>query len=280
MRLIARKNRGKGEAQRRPSAVSRRRYTGVALAVAGVAALAGIWQLSATGWFDRQGEAIGKAAVAATGAAGLSVREIVVAGRDRTEAEHLLAALDVQRGAAILGVDLEEARLRIESLGWVRRAEVIRRLPDTIFVRVAERAPLALWQNEGRIVLIDEDGAVIQRDSLGEFAALPMVVGPDAPAHAAELIGLLAGFPEVAVKLEAAVRVSERRWNLHMRNGVDVRLPETGLAPALARLDDLQRQKDLLDRDVIAVDLRVPDRLIVRINPEAAPRVRQVGKDT
>jgi cell division protein FtsQ len=162
----------------------------------------------------------------------------------------------------------------------VKRAEIARRLPDVIFVRVEERAPLALWQHDGQIVLIDTDGAVIQRDELGEFARLPMVVGEDAPAHAAELIGLLGTFPEIAGKLEAAVRVSARRWNLRLNNGIDVRLPETGLAPALARLDDLQREKDILDRDVIAVDLRVPDRLIVRIDPEAAPRVHQIGKDT
>ena len=149
-----------------------------------------------------------------------------------------------------------------------------------VFVRVEERQPLALWQHDGRIALVDRLGEIIQRSGLEKFADLPLIVGDGAPEHAAQLIDLLQTYPAVASVIEAAVRVSKRRWNLRLRNGIDVRLPEQNISAALTRLDDFQREHALLDRDVVAVDLRVPDRLIVRVGRDSAPRPQSEGKDT
>ena len=66
----------------------------------------------------------------------------------------------------------------------------------------------------------------------------------------------------------AAVRVGGRRWNLRLNNGADVLLPEGAEAPAMARLMELQTAQALLDRPVQALDLRLPDRLVVRPLPE------------
>ena len=129
-------------------------------------------------------------------------------------------------------------------------------------------------------MLVDRVGKTIQRTGLDAFAHLPLIVGDGAPEHAAQFIDLLQAYPAVAQAIEAAVRVSERRWNLRLRNGIDVRLPELNISAALTRLDDFQREHALLDRDVVAVDLRVPDRLIVRVGRNSAPRPKSEGKDT
>jgi cell division protein FtsQ len=182
--------------------------------------------------------------------------------------------------APILAIDMEETRQRVESLGWIKSATIARRLPDTIYLQIEERQALALWQHKGRIVLIDREGAVIQRHKLDGFAALPLVVGEDAPANAAPLLDLLRTYPAVSGQVEAAVRVSGRRWNLRLRNGIDIRLPAEDVAAALDRLAEYQREHALFERDVIAVDLRVPDRLIVRVSGKAADRARAGGENT
>jgi cell division protein FtsQ len=74
--------------------------------------------------------------------------------------------------------------------------------------------------------------------------------------------------------------VAERRWNLRLKNGVDVRLPETNVAPALDRLVALDREKKLLSRDIVAVDLRLPDRVSVRLSDAAAQAREDALKDT
>ena len=215
-----------------------------------------------------------------TADAGLAVQEVLVRGRQITARDDLFAALDIYRGMPILAIDVEEARQRVESLGWVKSVTIARRLPDTIYLQIEERRALALWQHKGRVSLIDREGAVIQRHKLEGFAALPLVVGEDAPENAASLLDLLRTYPAVSGQVEAAVRVSGRRWNLRLRNGIDIRLPADELASALERLSEYQREHALFDRDVIAVDLRVPNRLIVRVSSDAAKRARTTGENT
>jgi cell division protein FtsQ len=269
------------KARRPRSSKSRRRLIGGGIVVAALTgAGAGGWYLVDSGWTAHVWTEAHKGALRGSAAVGLAVAEVVVEGRTHTRRADLLAALGVERGAPILAFDPDAARARIEALGWVRQAAVARRLPDVVYVRIDERVPLALWQRNGALQLVDRDGAVIQKQNVAAFAGLPLIVGDDAPQHAADLLGLLSAFPEIAVQVDAAVRVSGRRWNLRLKSGIDIRLPETGLAPALGRLADLHRTQQVLDRDVIAVDLRKPDRLIVRMTPEARERLVRDGKNT
>lgn len=214
--------------------------------------------------------AVGDGALAATGALGLKVREILVEGRNRVPAPTVMATLGLRRGAPILGVGVDALRTQLEAIPWVESAVVERRLPDTIYVRLTERQPLALWQHDGHFSVIDAKGVVVQ-DEVGEFAHLPIVVGDDAPAHAEALLLLLATEPDLQKRVAAAIRVGGRRWNLKLDNGIDVRLPEDDAASAWSRLAELERDHQLLSRDVVAVDLRLPDRLIVRVGADVAP---------
>ena len=206
---------------------------------------------------------------AVAAAANMRVQQIVVQGRSNTPEPLLNAALGVHRGDSMLGFSLEGARQRIETLSWVEHAAVERRLPGTLVVNLVERRPFAIWQNQGRFVLIDRDGQTVTGEDLAAFGDLPLVVGAGAPQAATTLLDALAAQPSLKPRVMAAIRVGERRWNLRMKNGTDVLLPEGGAAPALAKLAELQAADDLLDRPLAVVDLRLPDRLVVR--PQAAP---------
>jgi cell division protein FtsQ len=200
---------------------------------------------------------------------GLAVADVRVEGREATDRNTILAALGAAPGAPILAVDPSRAREQIEKLPWVHSAVVERRLPDTIYIRLVERKPLALWQHGGKLDLIDREGAVIPVTHLDRFAKLPMVVGEHAASHAAELIDMLTTEPDLAARVSAAIRVGDRRWNLRVDNAIDVLLPADSPASAWAQLASLERSSAILKRDVQVVDVRLPDRLVVRVNPEA-----------
>ena len=155
-----------------------------------------------------------------------------------------------------------------------------RRLPDTIHVDVRERRPFALWQHNKRLHLIDRAGAVITGEGLGRFGALPLVVGRGADDRAAEIVDLLAAREALAERVAAAMLVSERRWSLRFDNGVEVRLPERGTPAALERLAALQERHSILDRKLRAIDLRLPDRLIVRLLEPVRAGAGERGKKT
>ena len=216
-------------------------------------------------------------------ALGWRVRNVVVLGRANTPDGLVRAAIGVSPGAPALGFSLADARTRIETLPWVERASVERRLPDTLVVRITERHPYAVWQNQGRFSLIDRAGQVLTDQDVGEFRSLPLVVGTGAAEHAADLLDPLARFPAVQDRVEGAVRIGDRRWNLRLKNGIDVLLPEGHEAAALQRLATLQDGHDLLGRPLQVIDLRLPDRLSVRPQPAAAPAAgsaAQGGSDT
>lgn len=207
----------------------------------------------------------------ATANLGLRVEDVVVEGRANTPEPLLRAAIGVQRGDPILGFSVGQARERIQKLSWVEHATVERRLPGRIIVQLQERRPFAIWQNQSRFVLIDRVGAVVTNSNVADFRSLPLVVGPGAPEAAAPLIDALTSRPDLMARVTAAVRVGERRWNLVLKSGLTVMLPEGHEVAALDRLASLDRDHKLLDRPLQFVDLRLPDRVAFRAKPDAAP---------
>ncbi len=243
----------------------RRRLTiavlAVLLAVAGGSGGAVLWQ---GGHVDRAAAQTRAVLVAGAAEAGFRVGEILVVGRDETPQADLLAVLALERGSPMFAFDAGTARRRVEALPWVRRASVTRMLPATVVVKIEERAPLALWQHEGRFALIDREGRAILREGLERFGHLPVVVGEDAPPHAAAILATLATEPQLMSRVTALVRVGGRRWNVRVDGAIDVRLPEDDPAAAWKRLAEYERTQSVLGRDVKVLDLRLPDRLIVR----------------
>jgi cell division protein FtsQ len=226
------------------------------------------------------------AMLSATGALGLTVDDIEVEGRSTTDTATILAALGAHAGTPVLAVNPARAKEQLEALPWVRSATIERRLPGTIYVRLVERTPLAVWQHDGKQELIDRDGTVIPVSDLSRFAKLPTVVGGDqARRGAADLMDLLASEPDLASRVTAAVLVGDRRWNLRVDNAIEVMLPEDDAAGAWARLAKLERTSRLLQRDVQTVDMRLPDRLVMRVNDAAketppAKKTHSPGKNT
>jgi cell division protein FtsQ len=204
----------------------------------------------------------------ATALAGLRVTDVEIEGRQNTPEMLLRAALGVSIGDPILGFSVEAARQRIETLSWVDHATVERRLPNTVVLFLQERAPFAVWQNQAKFVLVDRGGSVVANQNVAEFHQLPLIVGPGAPIAAAPLIDALTARPDLQRRVIAAVRVGERRWNLHLASGVDVMLPEGHEDAALDRLMQLQQQHAVLDRPLAAIDMRLGDRLVLRPRPD------------
>lgn len=247
----------------------RRRWVMPLLAAVVAGGLAGgTWWAFTSGEVDKALGSVKWTMIATTAKLGFQVDEVMVSGRRETPRDDLINALNVARGAPILGIDIDDAKKRVEELPWVRAATVERMLPDTVLVSIVEREPLALWQKEGKLHLIDADGVVILDKGLEPFRDLLIVVGEGAETRAADLLALLGTQPELMRYVQAATWVGGRRWNLHLRGNIDVRLPETEAGAAWTRLADYERAHKVLEKDVSVLDLRIPDRLIVKTGPK------------
>ncbi len=240
-----------------------------------VLAAAGLSAAWATGALEETWSDARQAVLESSREAGFRVSRVLVSGREKTDRQTLIGTLGIDIGEAILAFDLEAARDRLSALPWVRDATVRRRLPDAIVVELVERRPLALWQSQGELFVIDTGGAVISGADAGDHEDLFLVVGAGAPPAAAELLAVMREAPGLAERVMAGIRVGERRWKLRLAGGIDVHLPEDGLREAWRTLAELERGHDLFSRDVAAIDLRLSDRLVVRLTPEARERLEE-----
>lgn len=224
----------------------------------------------AHGLFRAAWDAVDDTLVETTGDAGFVLADVLVDGRHETEKDTLIAALGIQRGEPIFGIDLEEARQQIEQLPWVEHASVQRRLPDLIYVRLSEREPLAIWQNERHFTVIDRagrplaDAVDLAKRGNKRIETLPQIVGPEAPLHVADLLTALDDVPDIKKRMAAASWIGNRRWDVKLDNGIVVKLPENGMADALGRLARVQTRERVFERDIVAVDLRQADRMILQ----------------
>lgn len=238
-----------------------------------VPALAGA-AVAAWGWADASAR-LAAAARAVSSHAGLTVHEVWIEGRSRTDRSALIRVLAVPVGAPSLFVDMGAVLAQVRELDWVADAQARIRLPGRLQVSLRERTPAALWQTAGTLYAIESSGHVIGPVAFRDFPELPLVVGDGANAKLGELAQLLAGQPEVAAHVDAATRVSGRRWTLRTDTGLIVHLPEADPAAALAMLAGPMGGLAALGPGIEAVDLRVPGRIVVRKRATpAAPRLR------
>ena len=258
----------------------RRVLRGLAVGWFLVALVSGSLVFVGQGHMERTGRAIVATGVALSGKAGLVVREVYVTGRVRTEQDDIVKAMALRQDDPMLGFDPAAMRDRLLALPWVKAATVTRKLPQTVEVTLTERDPLALWSDGRKQTLIDRDGVAIHIRDLKPYAGLPLVQGEDAPRNAAALLDALRIDASLFGKVKLARRVGGRRWDVLLDNGIAVHMPEEKLKSAWQQLATLANEKGLFDRDIVAVDLRLPDRLVVRLSPEAAARRRDPGQRT
>jgi len=225
--------------------------------------------------------AIKDAADAGANAMGMRIATVSLSGQRQVSREEIFAAAGVTDHSSLLFLDVADARAKLEAIPWIAEATVRKLYPDRLQITVTEREPFALWQQQGKVKVIAADGTVLSEKVEPRLASLSFVVGNGAAARARDFLAVLDKYPSIRDSVRASIYVAERRWNLKLKNGVDVRLPETNLEGALATLARLDREKNLLSRDITAVDLRLADRLTVRLSDAVAQaREEAIKKNT
>ena len=206
---------------------------------------------------------------------GLKVEAVLITGQKEVTEAEILQVLGINENSSLLTFDAYKARKSLEAISWISEAAVTKLYPNKLQVSVKEQQPFALWQRGQLVSLIAYDGSVLSDHIDPEFSDLPMVVGNGAQRKAADLFELLAQYPSIARKTRAVVYVSERRWDLYFKNGVQAKLPEVDVEDALDRLLAFDDDGSLSRKDITIVDMRLTDRTFVRMSKDAAERRRE-----
>ena len=211
--------------------------------------------------------------------AGFRITSVAINGRKQLSQDEVLATGGVNGHSSLLFLDASTVRARLKANPWIADATVLKFYPGQLHINIVERSAFALWQRDGRISVISDDGAVLEPYLSHRFMSLPLVVGRGAETRARDFLALLARYPQVNSVTKAAILVGERRWNLRRKDGLDIRLPESDVGNALAELSRLDKEDKLFSRDIVAVDMRLPDRLTVQLSDDAAKAREELFKD-
>lgn len=249
-----------------------------AIAVAGTMAVA-IGGLAIFGQLDAAAGQLGSRIGAQFAAAGFAVESVDVTGAQGPAAQAIVAATGIRAGQSIFAVDPSEIRARVEALPTVRSARVARLLPNRVAIVVVTREAFAIWQVDGVLSVIDREGVVLGTADAMAPPDLPLVVAAGANEAAAEIVDALDHFPIVRDRVAGAVRVGERRWNLRLETGADVKLPEGDVYASIAILARLQAERGVLRLAAESFDLRGQGDLIVRALPNRAAAVQFRERD-
>ena len=225
--------------------------------------------------YDALASALERSAIAA----GFGVRKIAVTGQLHATDAAITAALGAGPDTMMLGFDTDAAKTRLEAVPWIRHAQVMRLLPSTLQVMVEERSPFAVWQSKGRTYVVDAEGVVLAPALRDAYTDLPLVVGEGAAKNAAALVAQLAAYDDLNKQILAAIRVGDRRWTLKLLSGAEVMLPDDNVPEALASLVKLDGERRVLERDIATVDLRLLDRITVRLRAAEATRLQDATQD-
>lgn len=205
-----------------------------------------------------------------------------VEGASDDLAEAVRAKLALPLPMSSFDIDLDAARGRIEALDAVKQADLRVRSGGVLQVVITERVPVAVWRTDDGLTLVDDTGhRVAGLLARADRADLPLIAGEGADAVTPEALDLIAAAGPLAPRIRGLVRVGERRWDLILDRDQRVLLPAMNPVQALERLLALDHAQDLMNRDILAVDLRSDHRPTLRLSPHALAEIRRAqGLDT
>ena len=281
MRLLGQGVKKQANTQRNPKTSSRNTITKISRRVVLVLAVGSFTLMSSyNGWFENSKMAIRSSVIKASIESGFVVDDISLIGRINTKKSEIMEATKVARGQSILEIDPKKIHSQIEALPWVEFAVVQRYWPNKLVITISERRPIAIWQKDSNLALIDLNGNLIKVSNFRPFRKLPTLVGEDAPSKASDLLKLLTTEPTLSKEVLGATWVGGRRWNVSLRGGIEVRLPEINPGQAWGLLSRVNQKYTLLERDINIIDLRLPNRIIVNVGPRGRQIIMKAGKNT
>ena len=200
-----------------------------------------------------------------------------VRGAHRVSVDRIVEAADLPAGISVFAVDPHEVAARVQALPEVRRADVIRELPNRMTIVVEERRPFTLLHS-GRLHWVDEDARAMGEERQAVAAPVPLITGlteddvaamrtapgPKAQTAIAIIQTLLRSGSTLTEEIaEIDVRRSDGPV-LHTVDGIEVRLGNEDWADRLARLEGVLAQVARDEAHVSVVDLRFRDQVVLR----------------
>jgi cell division protein FtsQ len=244
------------------------------IATWGIVGVIGAAALGVAAWSGALAMA-GNGAAEMVGEAGFRLDKINIHGLHKMDYNTVYAQALDQRSRAMPLLDLAGVRQRLLQYPYIQDARVQRRLPDALEIYIVEREPAAVWQNHGRLTLVDVHGVPLEPVSREAMPDLPLLIGDGANAQEEARRKLMDSAPVLKPLVKAATWVGNRRWDLIFDTGEKLQLPEgeDEAAKALVAFAEYDANYRVLGKGMIGFDMRDPSKFVTR--KPAAPAIAE-----
>ena len=198
---------------------------------------------------------------------GFKIKNILISGTHNLSQDYLINIINTQNHINILNVNLHTIYNKIIQNSWVEETYVERILPDTIKIKVLEKKPIAIWQNQNGNKLITVNGDVIYHANINKFKnSFPIIKGEKSKENISSILKILETNKNFAKNIWSLTFINQRRWDLHFNQGLIVRLPSQDVIKAWQKIIKLQTNYNILNLRLTEIDLRNPEQILGRIN--------------
>ena len=190
------------------------------------------------------------------------LKEIHLIGRENISKELLIQKLELNSQTSMISINLKSLNEKLQSINWIKSSVIERRLPHTIIIKLEEHKPFALLQVRDGHIVISSEGTKIIKDN-GKFGYLPVINGNGSEKYASKMLDMLSSEPNLFHQVWAISFVSKRRWDVSLRSGIKIKLPEKDPSAAWTKLSEIDRLEAILSREVDVIDMRKKDHLVL-----------------
>ena len=198
---------------------------------------------------------------------GFKIKNVLISGTHNLSQDYLINIINTQNHINILNVNLHTIYNKIIQNSWVEETYVERILPDTIKIKVLEKKPIAIWQNQKGNKLITVNGDVISHANVNKFKnSFPIIKGEKSKENISTILKILETNKNFAKNIWSLTFINQRRWDLHFNQGLIVRLPSQDVIKAWQKIIKLQTNYNILNLRLTEIDLRNPEQILGKIN--------------
>ena len=198
---------------------------------------------------------------------GFVIKNIEIKGTNHLKKNDILEIISSYDEINIFSVNFQDIHKKINNNTWVKKGSINIIYPNTIKVYIIEKEPVAIWQDKFGNKLISKSGDFILEKKLNNFKNfLPIIIGKNAHKNIDPIFKILNLKKDFAKNIWSLTFVNERRWDVHFKQGLTIRLPRSKMKEAWKKILSLNENFKILKIGLTEIDLRKRNQILGKIN--------------
>lgn len=198
---------------------------------------------------------------------GFVIKNVEIIGASYVHKEDIYHIIKKHENQNIFNLDLSEIHKDIRNINWIKDVSIKIIYPSTIKILLIEKVPVAIWQNKDGNNLIENNGGIILEKNIHNINKNFLIIkGKGANKNFNPILQILNTNKDFSKNIWSLNYVSQRRWDVHFKQGLIVRLPSSNVFEAWQKIINLHKNFNILELGLTEMDLRNNNQILGKID--------------